>query len=156
MGAGLQARNSIRVLKIQNPEAQRADREKYEHERSMRLLEEKRQQYADFITAYENFEEVADNIPERGQRSPEEMEEIGRVEDELAASFARLYFIASPSVFEAADRIFMRLIQDVKVWGPTRSYFVEAARKDLGVGGTLPRNWTAAREPPDDLDQDDP
>lgn len=149
LGSWLQARNSLRVLKVQNLAAQRADRDKHEHERSMQLLEEKKKQYADFLAVVDRRQELIGNIPERGLRNPDEMEAVGKVEDDLHVSFVRLYFVASPEVLEVADEIYMQAIQDLTVWGGMVNHFVEVARKDLGIGGAVPRGWLVDREPPD-------
>jgi len=153
-GSWLQARNSHRVLKLQNLASQRADRDKYEHERSIKLLEEKKKQYADFLTVADRWQRLTDNLPKRGRRRPEEEEAVGKLGEELESSFAQLFFVASPEVLEVADEIFMHAVKDLRVRGGMINHFVEVARKDLKIGGAVPRRWIVNRES-SDLDEDD-
>ena len=46
---------------------------------------------------------------------------------------------------EVADEIFLLAISDLEIPGGTINHFVEAARKDLGIGGTVPRGWIVDR-----------
>jgi hypothetical protein len=143
-----QARNNLRVLKIQNLEAQRADRDKYEHELVMKLLEEKKQEYLGFLVKYEELDMLLGRMGAREDRSPDETLDVEKAIEELHTSLMRLYFIASPEALQVADDIFWSIIQDGGQLGPLKNKFVECAREDLRVGGDVPSTWNLFREEP--------
>lgn len=147
-GSWAQGRNGIRLLKLQNAEAERASRDRNEHERAMKLLEDKRTQYFEFLAQIDKYERVKDGNPAIASKRPkEERDALVAAMDQVEASFRSMYFIAAPEVLEVADKLYMAVIEEIDIIpGGLTNRYVEVARKDLGVGWQLPINWVVDRE----------
>ncbi len=135
IGTWAQGRNSVRLLRLQNAAAEQANRGRHEHERAMQLLEERRKQYFEFLTLIEEWDNTG------GERA-----------DEVFAAITRMYFIASPEVLEVVEKLYLTVRDSQHLSGGVVNRFVEAARKDLGVGGQVPKDWAVDREPLEESD----
>lgn len=133
-GAWAQGRNSVRLLKIQNATAEQANRDRYEHERAMHLLEEKRNQYVEFAMLVEKWDMLRTNWsgPEN-ERPEEDRRLLEPMKEKIFDLCTRLHFIASLEVLKISEEIY-RAARDGDDPEQGLFDFIDAARNDLGVG----------------------
>lgn len=132
-GAWAQGRSSMRLLRLQNATAEQANRDRYEHERAMHLLEEKRKQYEEFATLIEKWDIVRTNWSGPANERPEEDRRLLEpMTEKIFDLCTRLCFIASPEVLKISEEIYRAARDDDR---PEQGLFdfIDAARKDLGV-----------------------
>lgn len=137
VGAWTQARSNLRTIKIQNMEAAQVRRESREHELAMKLLDDKRDAYIDFVIHTDRCTDYANPKP-----NSEEWDNYKKEVDKFIKVYERLQFLAPANIFEVADQIYLLIAgNDEEPIGPLVNQFVKMAREDLGVGGSLPSGW---------------